>query len=146
MIMFGLTVIPAKVKEIVDVLEEGFVDMFEETAKEDLVEALNFYNSTGKEFVDFFSTIDLSNSHDEDVAAIIAHNKRMERHIKGYQIVIDALTLAISRSEKRKDIDYIAKKRKYLGLTGMLERGKACYVPVVVKIPECRMQEYSKNS
>lgn len=143
--MFGLTVIPEKVKEIVDILEEGFVDMFEETAKEDLVEALNFYNGTGKEFIDFFSTIDLSNSHDEDVAAIIAHNKRMERHIKGYQIVIDALSLAISRSEKRKDIDHIAKKRKYLGLTGILERGKACYVPVVVEIPQSRMLEYRKS-
>lgn len=146
MIMFGLTVIPSKVKEIVDILEEGLVDMFEETAKEDLVDALRFYNGTGKEVIDFFSTIDLSNSHDEDIAAIITHNKRMERHIKCYQVVIDALSLAILRSERRKDIDYTAKKRKYLGLTGMLERGKSCYIPVVVKIPECRMQEYSKNS
>lgn len=70
----------------------------------------------------------------------------MERHINGYQIVIDALSLAISRMEKRKDLDHIAKKRKYLGFTGMLERGKACYVPVVVKIPQCRMQEYVKDN
>lgn len=144
--MFGMRVIPAKVKEMVDVLEKGSVETFEEIAKEDLVEALRFYNGTGKEVIDFFSTIDLSNSHDEDIAAIIAHNKRMERHIKCYQVVIDALRLAILRGEKRKDIDYIAKKRKYLGLTGMLERGKACYIPVVVKIPEWRMQEYLKNS
>lgn len=61
-----------------------------------------------------FSTIDLSNSHDEDIAAIIAHNKRMERHIKCYQVVIDALRLAILRGEKRKDIDYIAKNANIL--------------------------------
>ncbi|QUG90766.1 hypothetical protein GR140_19060 [Pseudomonas putida] len=108
--MFGMLVVPAKVKEMVDILEEGLVEIFEETAKEDLVEALRFYNGAGKEVVDFFAQIDLSNSHDEDIAAIISHNKRMERHIKGYQIVIDALSLAISRSEKRKDIDHIAKK------------------------------------
>lgn len=143
--MFGMLVVPAKVKEMVDILEEGLVEIFEETAKEDLVEALRFYNGTGKEVVDFFAQIDFSNSHDEDIAAIISHNKRMERHIKGYQIVIDALSLAISRSEKRKDIDHIAKKRKNLGLIGILERGKACYVPVVVEIPQSRMLEYRKS-
>lgn len=52
--MFGLTVIPSKVKEMVDVLEKGSVETFEEIAKEDLVEALRFYNGTGKEVIDFF--------------------------------------------------------------------------------------------
>lgn len=135
--MFGLNVIPAKVKEMVDALEEGYVFLFEEAARDSVKEGRAFYDDVYECIIVPFKTFDWSSVTDEEINAFMSYNKNTAgKFIKGIQVLIDALYLAIERSEKRKDIDYVAKKRKYLGFIGLFEQGKKYYAAGLIPIPE----------
>ncbi|HFQ5875950.1 TPA: hypothetical protein ACJXXT_000214 [Pseudomonas aeruginosa] len=134
--MFVLSVVSSKVKEMVDVIEEGKVFLFDDAARQGIEDGKAFYEEVYKSLLVPLKTFDWSSVTDEEIKVFKYYNNNYSRFIDSFQILIDALNLAIKRSEKRKDIDCAAKKRKYLGLIGLLEQGKKYYVDGLVTIPD----------
>lgn len=136
MIMFGVTIMPSKIKELVNGLEEGMVFIFEETAVEAITDGKAFYDDVFEKIIVPFRTYDWSDVSDDEIKAFKSYNKTISRFINANQLVIDALYLAATRSEKRKDIDFKVKKSKYMRLVCMFEKGQKYYKAGLVPIPE----------
>lgn len=143
--MFGMRVIPAKVKEMADWLEEGWVEIFDESAREGIQEGRETYQAYDEDLIQKMVGWDWSSTDDDMLNLFIRHNKMIKKKIKGFDIVIEGLHLAISRSEKRNDKDYSSKKSKYTRLIGMYELGKSYYVPILVDIPEWCLKQHEDN-
>lgn len=143
--MFKLNVIPAKVKEMADWLEEGWVEIFDESAREGIQEGREIYQVYYEDLIQKMVGWDWSSTDHDMLNLFIRHNKMIKKKVTGFDIVIDGLRLAISRSEKRSDKDYISKKNKYTRLIGMIELGKSYYMRILVDIPEWRLKQHEDN-